>query len=132
MLTDMKMIPHSHFGMSGSIRKHMLVYTVVIASFLAIFFDIGRIASLGAFFYLVMDMVVHWGVYRYMREEIGAAAPVLLLALSFDALVLVVFTTIKLKTDPMIVTYAIVAIAAVFVFERVYMTSWVGKKNHVH
>ena len=132
MLTDMKMIPHSHFGMSGSIQKHMLVYTVVIASFLAIFFDIGRIASLGAFFYLVMDMVVHWGVYRYMRAEIGAVAPVLLLALSFDALVLIVFTTIKLKTDPMIVTYAIVSIAAVFVFERVYMTSWVGKKNHVH
>ena len=133
MLTDMKMIPHSHFGMSGSIRKHTLVYTVVIASLLAIFFDIGRIASLGAFFYLVMDMAVHWGVYRYMRVEVGAAAPVLLLALFFDAFVLVAFTAIKLKTDPMIVIYAIVAIAAVFVFERTYMTSWIGEKtNHTH
>ena len=59
MLTDMKMIPHSHFGMSGPIRSHTLVYTVVLASTLAVFFDLSRIASLGAFFYLIMDMLVH-------------------------------------------------------------------------
>ena len=73
MLTDMKMIPHSHFGMSGPIQRHTLVYTVVIASFLAVFFDLSRIASLGAFFYLTMDMAVHWGVWRYRRAEIGAS-----------------------------------------------------------
>jgi amino acid transporter len=28
MLTDMKMIPHSHFGMSGPIQRHTLVYTM--------------------------------------------------------------------------------------------------------
>ena len=27
MLTDMKLIPHSHFGMPGAIRDHTLVYT---------------------------------------------------------------------------------------------------------
>lgn len=37
MLTDMKLIPHSHFGMPGRIQKHMLVYTVVIAIVLTIF-----------------------------------------------------------------------------------------------
>jgi hypothetical protein len=26
MLTDMELIPHSHFGMSGSVQKHMLLY----------------------------------------------------------------------------------------------------------
>ncbi|MDZ7846510.1 MAG: APC family permease [Owenweeksia sp.] len=31
MLTNMKLIPHSHFGMSGRIQRHMLVYTIVIA-----------------------------------------------------------------------------------------------------
>ena len=45
MLTEMKMIPHSHFGMSGGIRSHMLVYTVVIAGTLAVLFDLSRIAS---------------------------------------------------------------------------------------
>ena len=61
MLTDMNLIPHKHFGMPGNIQKHTLVYTVVLAAFLAAFFDLSRIASLGAIFYLVMDIVIHWG-----------------------------------------------------------------------
>ncbi|NMM43906.1 APC family permease [Rhodospirillaceae bacterium KN72] len=124
MLTDMKMIPHSHFGMSGPIQRHTLVYTVVIASTLAVLFDLSRIASLGAFFYLVMDMAVHWGVWRFRRKEIGAAGLVLLTAFSFDAIVLVVFTVMKLQYDPTIVVYAVAAIAAVFVFERFYLSRW--------
>jgi amino acid transporter len=107
MLTDMKMIPHSHFGMSGSIQRHTLIYTVVIASLLAIFFDLSRIASLGAFFYLIMDMVVHWGVFRYRRREVGARAAVLLAALAFDAIVLAAFTAMKLQSDPLIVLYSL-------------------------
>jgi len=129
MLTEMKMIPHSHFGMSGPIQRHTLVYTVVIASTLAVFFDLGRIASLGAFFYLVMDMIVQWGVFRYRRNEIGAAAPVLLMALAFDVVVLVAFTSMKLESDPAVVLYAGFAIAAVFVFERIYLSRWIAPQT---
>ena len=124
MLTDMKMIPHSHFGMPGAIQRHMLVYTVVIASALAVFFDLGRIASLGAFFYLIMDMIVHWGVFRFRRQEIGAAPAVLLMAFAFDAVVLVAFTVMKMQTDPAIVLYAAIGISSVFVFERAYLSRW--------
>lgn len=133
MLTDMKMIPHSHFGMSGTIQRHTLIYTVVIASTLAVFFDLGRIASLGAFFYLIMDMVVHWGVFRFRRKEVGAAATVLLLALAFDAVVLAAFTVMKLQSDPAIVLYAAVGIIAVFILERLYLSRWVAPQaanNH--
>ncbi len=126
MLTDMKMIPHSHFGMSGTIQRHTLVYTVVVASTLAVFFNLGRIASLGAFFYLVMDMVVHWGVFRYKRHEIGAAGSVLLLALTFDGIVLATFAVMKLQSDPLIVAYAAIAIGSVFMFERVYLSRWLA------
>ena len=129
MLTDMKMIPHRHFGMSGPIQRHTLVYTVVIASLLAVFFDLGRIASLGAFLYLVMDMAVHWGVFRYRRREISAAAPILLTALAFDATVLVAFTAMKLQQDPAIVLYAALAVAVVFGFERVYLSRWLAPQN---
>lgn len=133
MLTDMKMIPHSHFGMSGTIQRHMLIYTVVIASTLAVFFDLGRIASLGAFFYLIMDMVVHWGVFRFRRKEIGAVATVLLLALAFDALVLAAFTAMKLQSDPAIVLYAAVGITAVFILERLYLSRWLAPQvAHKH
>ena len=129
MLTDMKMIPHSHFGMSGAIQRHMLVYTVVIASALAVFFDLGRIASLGAFFYLIMDMVVHWGVYQYRRKEVGAAPAILLTALALDAVVLAAFTAMKLQSDPAIVLYATIGIVSVFAIERMYMSRWTAPQD---
>lgn len=128
MLTDMKMIPHSHFGMTGPIRSHTLVYTVVLASTLAVFFDLSRIASLGAFFYLIMDMLVHWGVFRRLRHEIGASGTILLCALAFDGIVLAAFTTMKLGSDPMIVLYATVAITTVFIFERIYLSRWTAPR----
>jgi amino acid transporter len=121
MLTEMKMIPHSHFGMSGGIRSHMLVYTVVVAGALAVLFDLSRIASLGAFFYLIMDMLTHWGVFRSMRKDIGAKASILLGALAADAIVLVAFTTAKLGSDPEVVGYAILGIAVVFAGEALFL-----------
>jgi hypothetical protein len=60
--------------MPGTIKDHTLVYTVVIAGFLTVDFDFGRIASLGAFFHLVMDMILHLGVFQHLRGEIGAQA----------------------------------------------------------
>lgn len=121
MLTDMKMIPHSHFGMPGTIRDHTLVYTVMIAGALTVFFDLGRIASLGAFFYLVMDILIHWGVWRHLREEIGAKGWILLVAIGLDAIVLGAFTVIKWQSDPTIVLIALFGMAAVFAFEHVFL-----------
>lgn len=72
MLTDMKLIPHKHFGMPGRIQKHTLVYTIVLAMVLAVIFDLSRIASVGAILYLVMDMIVHWGVFRHLRDKVDA------------------------------------------------------------
>ncbi|WP_245414125.1 APC family permease [Nitratireductor sp. StC3] len=121
MLTEMRLIPHSHFGMPGAIRDHMLVYTVVIAAVLAVFFDLSRIAALGAFFYLVMDIIIHWGVYRHLRRDVGASGWILLTAIALDAVVLAAFTTMKWRADPAIVVIAAGAMAAVFAFERVYL-----------
>lgn len=121
MLTDMKMIPHRHFGISGPIRQHTLVYTVVIAALLTVFFDLSRIASLGVFFYLIMDIIIHWGVYRNLRREIGARGSILLAAIALDVLVLSVFGVVKSQSDPAIVMVAALAIAAVFAFERFYL-----------
>jgi hypothetical protein len=121
MLTDMKLIPHSHFGMPGTIRDHTLVYTVVIAGTLTVFFDLSRIASLGAFFYLVMDSLIHWGVWRRLREDIGARGWVLLTAIALDVIVLAAFAALKWQSDPLIVVIALAGMAAVFLFERVFL-----------
>lgn len=121
MLTDMRLIPHSHFSMPGGIQDHTLVYTAVIAAFLTLFFDLTRIASLGAFFYLFMDIVIQWGIYRHLRSEINANGSVLLLAIGLDMLVVLVFAALKLQSDPWIVVIAILSIASVFAFERLYL-----------
>jgi hypothetical protein len=76
-----------------------------------------------------MDMIVHFGVWRFRRREIGAAGPVLLAAFSFDAVVLVAFTIMKLQSDPAIVAYAVSAIAAVFLFERFYLSRWLAPQR---
>ncbi|MEI4197921.1 APC family permease [Roseovarius sp. E0-M6] len=122
MLTEMKLIPHSHFGMPGTIRDHTLVYTVVIAGMLTVFFDLSRIASLGVFFYLVMDILIHWGVWRRLREEIGARGWILLMAIALDVIVLIAFATLKWQSDPLIVIIALSGMAAIFLFERVFLT----------
>lgn len=121
MLTDMNLIPHRHFGMPGGIQKHTLVYTVIAAGLLAAFFDLGRIASLGAIFYLVMDIVIHWGVFRYLREDVGAAGWILVSAILFDVLVLGAFLIMKAGSDPWIIAIASGGIFAITAFEKLYL-----------
>lgn len=121
MLTDMKLIPHSHFGMPGVIRDHTLVYTVVIASFLTVFFDLSRIASLGAFFYLVMDIIIHWGVFRHLRQDIDATGWIILSAIALDVVVLSVFAGLKWQSDPLIVAVSLGLMATVFAFEWLFL-----------
>lgn len=132
MLTEMDMIPHSHFGMPGGIQRHTLIYTVVIAAALAVLFDISRIASLGAFLYLVMDMLVHWGVWRFRRREVDAMGPVLLTALALDGVVLAAFVTMKLQNDPAIVAIGALAIGAVFAFSRIYLHKWIAPQQELN
>lgn len=121
MLTNMNLIPHRHFGMPGDIQKHTLVYTVVLASILAAFFDLSRIASLGVIFYLVMDMIVHWGFYRHMADEISANRVIVLSAFVFDAVALAVFSGLKFLNDPMIIVFGVLGIVATFAFEALYL-----------
>ncbi len=122
MLTDMDLIPHKHFGMPGDIQKHTLVYTVVLAAFLAAFFDLSRIASLGAIFYLVMDIVIHWGVFRHLRKDVGASAWILITAIALDAVALGAFLIMKGMADPAIIFIAFFSIAAIFAFEKLYLS----------
>lgn len=132
MLTDMQIIPHSHFGMSGPIQRHTLVYTVVLAAVLAAFFDLGRIASLGAILYLVMDIAVHWGVYRYLRKEIGASGPIVLGAILLDFIVLAAFVSLKVRVDPFIVGVAVLGIGLIFALERIFLQNKRGMAAQTH
>lgn len=123
MLTDMKLVPHSHFGMSGSIQKHMLVYTIVIAIVLTVFFDLTRIASLGAIFYIVMDMVVHWGVLTRLRKEVNANPVIVITALLFDVIILGAFLWIKASSDLFVVALSGILMVLIFAGEKWFLNS---------
>lgn len=126
MLTKMDLIPHSHFGMSGRIQKHMLVYTVVIAIVLTIFFDLSRIASMGAIFYLIMDMIIHWGVYKHLRKEVNANGIIILSALVLDLIVLSAFLWIKSSSDVLVLVVSASVMIVVFVGEKWFLRNLVS------
>jgi len=121
MLTDMKLVPHRHFGMPGGVQKHTLVYTIVLAITLTIFFDLSRIASLGAIFYLIMDIAVHWGVFRYLRRDLKANALVLITAIIMDIAVLGAFLIIKVQTDMLVIYVALAGIIFIFGAEKLFL-----------
>ena len=121
MLTDMRLIPHKHFGMPGSIQKHTLVYTIVLAMILTIFFDLSRIASMGAILYLFMDMIIHWGVFKHLRGKVGANPFVVLAAFTLDGIVLAAFVWVKVNSDLFVVAVSIVFIIVIFAGERFFL-----------
>jgi len=121
MLTEMKLVPHSHFGMSGSIQKHTLVYTVVIGIVLTAFFDLSRIAALGIIFYLIMDIAVHWGILRHLRRDIHANVLILITAIMLDLLVLGGFLWVKVISDPLVIGVAISGMIIIAIIETLFL-----------
>ena len=124
MVTQMHLVPHSHFGMGGSIQRHTLVYTVVLAATLTMLFDLSRIATLGAIFYLFMDMFVHWGVLRHLHREIHANRIIVAGALLLDGVVLGALIWLKAERDPMVLVVAAVGLVLVFAGERLFLRRW--------
>ncbi len=130
MLTEMKLVPHSHFGMPGDIQKHTLVYTVVIVMLLTISFDLTRIAALGIIFYLIMDIAIHWGIVRYLRKDIDANLTILLIAIILDLVVLGGFIWVKMFSDPLVVGVAVVVMAIIAIVETIFLKKQdTGSKN---
>ncbi|MGZ0017718.1 APC family permease [Yeosuana sp. AK3] len=125
MLTEMKLIPHKHFGLPGNVQQHMLVYVAVIAILLTIFFDLSRIASLGAIFYLVMDIGFQWGLLRNLRREVKVNPVIIIIAILLDIVVLSAFLWIKASKDLTIIIVAIVAMVLIVLGER-----WFLKTNN--
>ncbi len=134
MLTEMKLVPHRHFHMPGSIQKHTLVYTIVLGLLLTAFFDLSRIAALGIIFYLVMDIAIHWGVLRHLRDAVAARPAILLTAIALDLVVLAGFLWVKATTDPLVLYVAAAAMAVILVAEYAFLSrrSAQDTDHHVH
>lgn len=94
---------------------------MVIAAVVAAVFDLSRIASLGAIFYLLMDIAIHWGVLRHLHQEVRANRVVLGTAIALDVVVLGAFLIVKGSSDPLIVAVSVLSIAVVVAFEHFYL-----------
>lgn len=133
MLTEMKLVPHSHFGMSGRIQKHTLVYTVVMGLILTIFFDLTRIAALGIVFYLIMDIAIQWGVLRHLREDIKANTVIPGISIFLNLVVLGGFVWVKINSDPFVIIVSILIMIAILITEWAFLKyEKSDKKEHVH
>jgi amino acid transporter len=134
MLTNMSLIPHSHFGMPGSVQKHTLVYTVVIAMVLTVLFDLSRIASMGAILYLVMDILIHWGLFYKLKDEVNSHRVIVGGAILIDSIVLIAFVIYKFQTDLLIVGVSLLVLVATYLMEKFFLKHKreQGDLNHSH
>ena len=121
MLTQMQLVPHRHFKLPGDIQMHTLIYTVVIAILLTIFFDLSRIASLGAIFYIIMDIGIHWGVFKHLRKDVGANAVILITAIVLDLIVLAAFLWVKVQSDMLVIWASLIGLTAIFIGEKFFL-----------
>ena len=123
MLTHMKQVPHRHFGMPGTVRTHTTVYTVVFAMALAAAFDLRRIAALGAIYYLIMDIAIHWGLLRRLRSRVDFRPAVVISAVVLDIVVLGAFLWVKASADALSLYVSAAGIALIVAGERLFMRS---------
>ncbi|MFV1999379.1 MAG: APC family permease [Acidimicrobiia bacterium] len=123
MLTHMKEVPHRHFRLPGDLRTHAMIYTVAIAMALTILFDLQRIAALGAIFYLIMDVAIHYGILKHLRSRIDVTPAVVVTAIVLDVVVLTAFLWVKASDDPLVLWVAAAGLVLIVVGERMFMRS---------
>ncbi|MDZ4267920.1 MAG: APC family permease [Mycobacterium sp.] len=107
MLREMDQVP----GLPNTVNRQSLLITAALAIVTATAFDLSQIASLGAMLYLSMDIAIHWGVIRHLKDEVDAKVWVPAVAIALDLLVLVPFVVMKFRTD--LLTLGITAAVAV-------------------
>ncbi len=133
MLTEMKLVPHRHFGMPGSVHKHILVYITVFAGILTISFDVSRIAALGAFFYITMDGLIHYGVLKNADQNEVKFNPTLLkISLFLDGVILIGLLYIKGKDDPYLLIITLFLMALIYGLERWFLVNNSENKKIAH
>jgi amino acid transporter len=95
MLREMGQAP----SLPNNPRHQSLIITAGLAIVLAAFLDLGQIASMGAILYLAMDIAIHWGVIRHLRDAIRANPFIPAIAIVLDLAVLGAFVAVKLRDD---------------------------------
>ncbi|MGW1456174.1 APC family permease [Salegentibacter agarivorans] len=129
MLSNMKQVP-SLKGM-GNFKNPALIFTVSLAILLTALFNLTRIASIGAIFYLIMDIAIHWGLFRHLRKEVEFQPIIPLIAIILDIGVLTAFIYIKYLNDPLVLIVAAIGIILILLAERLFMISHTDSEGNM-
>ncbi|MBX9889116.1 MAG: APC family permease [Flavobacteriaceae bacterium] len=121
MLSNMKQVPS--LNKIGNFKNPALLFTVSLAILLTMLFDLTRIASIGVIFYLIMDIAIHWGLFRHLKKEVDFHPIIPLIAIIMDAVVLSAFLYVKYINDPLVIIVAAIGIILILISERFFMIS---------
>ncbi|MDT0641929.1 APC family permease [Zunongwangia sp. F363] len=130
MLSNMKQVPS--LKRMGNFKNPALIFTVSLAILLTVLFDLTRIASIGAIFYLIMDIAIHWGLVRHLKKEVDFKPIIPLVAIILDVAVLTAFLYIKYLNDPLVLIVAAIGIVLIIVAERLFMISHTDDEGNMH
>lgn len=121
MMSDMDEVPKVTIGRRLPFGTPPLVVTTAVAIVLTVAFDLTRIAALGAFAYLALDIVIHYGHLRHLRGETGAKPAPLVAAIVVDAVVFAGFFVYRIRTDWIVIASFAAFAALVVGGETLYM-----------
>ena len=128
MLSNMKQLPRLYRGL----KNPALVLTVGLATFLTVLFDLTRIASIGAIFYLIMDVAIHWGLYRHLLKQTNATPVIPIIAILLDVVILGAFLILKYESDPLVIIVSLVGFVAILVAQRLFMITHTDSTGLMH
>lgn len=117
MLSKMKQLP----GLYQGFKNPALVLTVALAMVLTVLFDLTRIASIGAIFYLIMDIAIHWGLFRHLLKDVKAKPVIPVIAILLDVIILGAFLLLKYESDPLVILVALIGLVTILVTQRLFM-----------
>ncbi len=126
MMSDMHEVPEIRVGRRLPFGNPPLVVTTAAAVLLTVAFDLTRIAALGAFAYLALDVVIHWGHWRHLRHETDARTAPLIAAVVLDAIVLGGLISYQAVNDPSTIVVFVVFAVLVAGGETIYMRRFSG------
>lgn len=121
MLSNMKQVPS--LKRMWNFKNPALIFTVSLAILLTALFDLTRIASIGAIFYLIMDIAIHWGLFRHLKKEVDFLPIIPLIAIVMDVAVLSAFLYIKYLNDPLVLIVSAIGIVLIIAAEHFFMIS---------
>lgn len=128
MLSNMKQLPRLYRGFDNP----ALVLTVALSITLTVLFDLTRIAAIGAIFYLIMDIAIHWGLFRHLTKEVKATPIIPVIAILLDVIILITFLFLKFERDPLVLIVSVTGFVTILVAQRLFMITHTDSSGIMH